>query len=637
MKKIILPILALLLVGCGPTSNPPTSTDTPSEESTTTQTEPSTEISSDTHTSDTSIEPSIDPVVINEIKIIGDMLKKEYEEGESWDLNGLEVNFYYSDGSEAICYTLEGVLNDSCFEVTFSQDAPIQGLTNLIISLKFSENGINLQTERKITDLKVTGKKPPVLEGYNNYYKPEEYELSDTFPNTYHEFSKQYFYDYSFGDTTSKLNYLVVPIAFIDSTEDTSTVIDDLNKVFNGTSEDTGWESVSSYFEQCSYGNLEISFTVAPDWYQFNQNKRTMGTDEGEQTEKAVKGALEWYKDNYSTTAGKEFDADKNGYVDGIILIYSEHNYYTSRKNSYPNFWAYMYSTQNDNANVNDPQANVFIWASYDFMYAEFGGSKNLKLTPHTYIHEMGHMFGLDDYYDYNGQSSFAGGFDMQDENSGDHNPYSKFALGWSKPYVVYGDSQITLTPSSLNESQSILIPIGEYYNWNKTPFDEYILIDFYTPDGLNYFDTYKEYRDNIKRGLDDYGIRIYHIDSRLYSIGLFGDTYGYIGYADTYNADNYYVVAANNSTGGDYQTNIPEAQKYRLVHLLSASGTDRMANGNGISGSDLFKEGSKFSQSTFSSYFANGTKMNNGTALGFEVEISSLSRNEATITITKL
>ena len=40
---------------------------------------------------------------------------------------------------------------------------------------------------------------------------------------------------------------------------------------------------------------------------------------------------------------------------------------------------------------------------------------------------------------------------------------------------------------------------------------------------------------------------------------------------------------------------------------------------------------------STFSSYFTNGTKMNNGTALGFEIEISSLSRNEATITITKL
>ena len=60
-------------------------------------------------------------------------------------------------------------------------------------------------------------------------------------------------------------------------------------------------------------------------------------------------------------------------------------------------------------------------WGAPDYGYG--------KVDAHTYIHEMGHMLGLPDYYDYSFKSSPTGMYDMQDNNVGDHNPFSKMHL----------------------------------------------------------------------------------------------------------------------------------------------------------------------------------------------------------------
>ena len=43
-------------------------------------------------------------------------------------------------------------------------------------------------------------------------------------------------------------------------------VLSDLNTIFNGSELETGWESVSSFYSETSYGNLNIEADVLDYW-----------------------------------------------------------------------------------------------------------------------------------------------------------------------------------------------------------------------------------------------------------------------------------------------------------------------------------------------------------------------------------
>ena len=472
---------------------------------------------------------------------------------------------------------------------------------------------------------------PPVEEGYDNYYAPNDYSYSSTFPANYNELDDIYLYDCDSTPSLGNVNVLVVPIAFTDSTVDNgvsgTNIINDLETVFNGTKEETGWHSVSSYFKECSYGALNLSFTVAPTWYQYEKSKSVMGVADTSTTISAVTSSVEWYRSQYSSSNCKEFDSDSNGYIDCVFLVYAEKDY-ASGRTSYDNFWAYTFWTQQNNRNVSKPNANTFIWMSYDFMYGDMGGSSLIDLDSHTFVHEYGHAMGLNDYYDYGGNEAPAGGFDMQDFNVGDHNPFSKMSLGWSKPYVVDGNARITIKPHSKYANQTILLASGGYNGWNKSPFDEYILIEFYTPEGLNYFDSHNDTFGGYPMGTKDIGLRVYHVDCRLY--GVYN---GYLqGYATSINSGYLYLVAATNTTSGDHVSQISEAVNYRQVHLLSQSGTDRMKNKQMFNSVDLFTEGDTFSMSDYSSFFYNKGKFNDNSTLGFSFYVENIAADGATI-----
>ena len=55
---------------------------------------------------------------------------------------------------------------------------------------------------------------------------------------------------------------------------------------------------------------------------------------------------------------------------------------------------------------------------------------------------------------------------------------------------------------------------------WNSydSAFDEYILLELYTPTGLNKFDTDYQYSGRYPQGLNLCGVRMWHVDARLYS-----------------------------------------------------------------------------------------------------------------------
>ena len=99
------------------------------------------------------------------------------------------------------------------------------------------------------------------------------------------------------------------------------------------------------------------------------------------------------------------------------------------------------------------------------------------------------------------------------DFNIGDHLAFSKFSLGWIEPKIVNSSTTINIKPL---ESSGDFIVIGGN-NYNKGAFDEYFIVEYITPTGLNEKD-YLAYYNNVDRKIKGYskkGIKITHIDNR--------------------------------------------------------------------------------------------------------------------------
>ena len=644
-KRLLLLVSTLLLAACGPTSVPSTqptideptiSEPTTADPTTDPTTEPSVEPSVEPST-EPSFEPSIPPTTpptseevwereLTAIDVVGELAKTTYELGEGWDFSSLSLIKYYDDGSDEIVDNLSNVVRNPLYIVELSHDVPTLGVTQLKLDIEEKASGFSVTKYYKNIEVKEKAPAPALL-------APEEYELSTVFPRNYEEFNDIYVYDFANTPALGDPNILVIPVAFSDSRADTDDLLYDITSIFNGYSGDLGWESVTSFFETASYGNYSPNFVVAPSWYQYPATASEVGTADVNTTIKVVNSAVEWYRENYSEDNCKEFDSNKDGYIDGVFLVYSELTYrYGDRNNT--NFWAYAFSTQKNNRNLESPNANVFVWQSYGFMFPQTGGSPIIELDAHASAHEYGHILGLDDYYDYNGKKLLAGGFDMQDMNVGDHNSFSKFTLGWTKPYVVSGECEVTLKSSALYENQIVIIPAGGYNEWNGSPFDEYILLEFYTPEGNNNFDAYNTTYHGYPSGLTECGVKLYHVDNRLYGyhINSHGATIGK-GYADTISNDLVYLVAATNSTGGDHASKVNEAKDYSLLHLFSSTKKDFFSGRQTfIRNQDLFKKGDTFSMDDFSHFFPKNGKFNNGKELHISFEITDLNTKEVTI-----
>ncbi len=103
------------------------------------------------------------------------------------------------------------------------------------------------------------------------------------------------------------------------------------------------------------------------------------------------------------------------------------------------------------------------------------------------------------------------GALDMMDFNVGDHNAYSKSVLNWIRPKVVVGEGVITLR--SFTETGDALLIRPTY---RGTLLDEYILVEWYTPTGLNEKDAREPYAGRYPRQFSTPGLKIYHVDARV-------------------------------------------------------------------------------------------------------------------------
>lgn len=378
---------------------------------------------------------------------------------------------------------------------------------------------------------------------------------------------------------------LVIPIAFTDYPAP-NDIQSTLQTAFFGSSSDTGWESLTSYYNKTSYGKLNITGTVLP---AYNTGKRSSYYDSYEDGDYLfIKAALEYYD---SIIDYSDYDYDKDGYIDAIYFIYTCP--YSYDENSM--YWAYTYEYYTDDYEYYDGvEADFYVCAGYDFLFDALANGSKVKYNMETYIHETGHLLGLDDYYDYDestGPGGGIGGGDMMDYNIGDNNPFSKIILGWTTPYLVEGSSCKVKLNSFGESGDVILIP----KSFNGTYFDEYYLVDFYTPDGLNELESGNNGLFSVS------GVRIYHVDATLANPSMAWSVWEIYEY--------------NNSN-----------TSHKLIKLIEADGNNRIENSRyGISeDSDLFQEGTSYSNS----------KWYDGTSTNFVINIINIENSYAEIEI---
>lgn len=485
---------------------------------------------------------------------------------------------------------------------------------------------------------------------------------------------------YRYLPSTGDRKILVVPIQFEDS-QFTETQLERLKYTFFGESSETGWESVSSFYKRSSYGNLNITgevstaLTLNQTTSEFSSNYKKNSSNTKTYTDFVLDAAL---KKLASSIDLSQYDTDNDGYIDAVWLVYSA-NY--NRKDSSSPFWAY--TTWESSPKTIDGTDNLkgclYSWASIDFTIEKkypssitYNSNNTKNGDAHTYIHETGHMLGLDDYYsyDYDSSTNFdtpVGGIDMMDMNIGDHCAFSKYLLGWIKPLVVTEEylksNNYELTLSSLTdnskstENKAFLLPCYSdgSIRYNGTPFDEYLLIEYSTASNLNESDSKEKYSNGL-RGYTKNGVLVYHIDARVGKMlpdskgnpvwnGTVYD--GLPSYSTEWGKKYMFYYLYNNTRSYCYDTNLSDTNsrfyRGRLISLLPASGKRTGdSSRNYSSDSSLFLKGNSFmvdsnnNAKTYSEFvFDDGTKPQ----YGFTVKnfTTSSDVNQATLTFTEI
>ena len=392
--------------------------------------------------------------------------------------------------------------------------------------------------------------------------------------------------------TEGDVKVLVIPVEFSDITASSKGYdINKINLAFNGTGNDTDYRSVSEYYFESSNGKLDLDFYVYNSWfkpknastYYANQTMDYYGDDIFIGDQLVMDEALAYL----STVLNlKDFDSDGNGCIDAVVLIT------TLEIDSSTDFnWAYRYwNLYTDEYEYDNVSANDYLWASYQFLYE----TENQEFTDedamntYTFIHEFGHVLGVDDYYDYSEEENHPlDGADIMDITIGDHNPFSKINLGWiTTSRLVVADSSIQLTLKDFSSTGDTIIIAN---NWDPTlgAYQEYYILMYYTHTGLNEDGLY----------FVNEGIVMYHVNASLYSEEYDGEIY-------------YNIYNSNSDPSYAYGT-------YDNLIELCKSSTNTYVHTVGVSSS------------------ANLTD-DLGNKISYTFTVDSLTSAEATITFTK-
>jgi len=394
--------------------------------------------------------------------------------------------------------------------------------------------------------------------------------------------------------TVGSPDVLVIPIGFTDGAALTAENIDLLELAF-GENGDYAL-SLYQYYYLSSYKKLTLDIEVLDYWYtpKYDSTHYANLTDsEGDPNGDQIL-MDEVLQELAKTMDLSLFDSDGNTVIDAIVLI---NNLPVGEDDFY---WAYRYwnmytDGQDYYYEYDGVSANDYIWASYYFLHErndESGVSYDdmSVMNTYTYIHEFGHVLGVDDYYDTSNAGNHPmDGMDIMDSMFGDHNAYSKFNLGWlTVSRLVVTDGSVTLNLEDFSKNGDTILLAN---NWDATlgAYQEYYSVVYYTNNGLNSGDNGYFSRD---------GIVVYHINSSLYK--------------EEYNGEIYYDVYNNNTDPSDpdgYGT-----ENNLIEFVKSANDTYTYIAGDALP----------------------TVKDDSGNTLGYTFTVDSLTADTATITFTK-
>ena len=428
---------------------------------------------------------------------------------------------------------------------------------------------------------------------------------------------------YANADSLGQAEVLVVPVCWADETHRANdenlalyrkhlgsvSTVDGAVKDYSNPNDRQ--LSLSEYYNLASYGKFSVN-AVMTDWYMIDEafgetRDRAPDLEYGEKV-------LSWVKETYPNLDWTRFDRDGDGYVDHLLLINSGSIDLSQGYVVISMGGAIQYRESYDGAHAGTPQnPGVNTYVTVNQALLEQDGARIL-------IHEFGHDFGIIDYYDvsYTGINA-VGGYDMQSDNNGDWNSFSKYAVGWLEPKVVdlaSGESiELTIMASSL-AGDAIIIPAANSRTYDGTPFSEYILIDLFAPLGAHAFDA-------DRYGLQDTtAVRIYHVNAmmELHLEDAEGGPYeiGTPHYANDYSKDGNYQVELIQSHGKNTFTDLEQLAPY-------------------LTGDDFFYVGDTFRVEDYPAFFRDGL-MDEGVPFGYVVEIVSITEGDiptATIRIT--
>jgi M6 family metalloprotease-like protein/uncharacterized repeat protein (TIGR02543 family) len=243
--------------------------------------------------------------------------------------------------------------------------------------------------------------------------------------------------------------------------------------------------SVHDYFWDQSYGQVDIAVDVFgpymlpydDTYYNYNYPNTLHPTGV---IQKMPNDALEMAIADLSNTIDfRNYDIDSDGFVDGVHIIFAGHGA-ESGGSAASNIWSHKYKMDTYYSSLllitnNGIKANVYSCSP------ELRGMTGSDITYIGVIaHELGHVFGLPDFYDTYEES---GGVDAVTTNNWDimstgswnddgrtpagHNPWSKNKMGWV-PAVTLTKAMTTVTlpsPAAQGACYKMLTPAqGEYY-----------------------------------------------------------------------------------------------------------------------------------------------------------------------------